>query len=235
MGKGASMSTGGFRRLYKYRSMGSQKQAEHARRVIVEGELYYASPSQFNDPFDSRLAITDRIRPLTKEGRRKLNDFKEKQQADLENELGIFCLSEVNDDILMWSHYADFHRGICLEFQVHDHNELHRVEYSNERVVLELEDLLDPDSEVVLNQLSRLCLVKATQWSYEREWRCIVTEGSGVYPLPSKMLTGIIFGCKASVSVKKDVVEWVRASGRRVSFYQATESDEEFKLTIVPL
>ena len=30
--------------------------------------------------------------------------------------LGILCLSEKRDDILMWSHYADGHTGFCLEF-----------------------------------------------------------------------------------------------------------------------
>ena len=34
------------------------------------------------------------------------------------NSLGIFCLSERSDDILMWSHYSNGHRGVCLQFNL---------------------------------------------------------------------------------------------------------------------
>lgn len=30
--------------------------------------------------------------------------------------VGVFCVSAKPDDILMWAHYADSHRGLCLEF-----------------------------------------------------------------------------------------------------------------------
>ena len=30
--------------------------------------------------------------------------------------IGVACFSEANDNILMWSHYANNHEGFCLEF-----------------------------------------------------------------------------------------------------------------------
>ncbi|MBV9575704.1 MAG: DUF2971 domain-containing protein [Gammaproteobacteria bacterium] len=33
------------------------------------------------------------------------------------NQLGILSLSSCNDSILMWSHYADFHKGFCIGFK----------------------------------------------------------------------------------------------------------------------
>lgn len=35
----------------------------------------------------------------------------------LNEEVGVFSLTEQKNDILMWSHYADRHRGICVEFR----------------------------------------------------------------------------------------------------------------------
>ena len=29
----------------------------------------------------------------------------------------IFCLTPQNESLLMWAHYADSHRGICLQFR----------------------------------------------------------------------------------------------------------------------
>src|SRR3954452_10247322 len=34
------------------------------------------------------------------------------------NRIGVFCLCERPDNVLMWSHYADCHRGLCLEFEI---------------------------------------------------------------------------------------------------------------------
>lgn len=33
---------------------------------------------------------------------------------------GIYCFTKSEDNILMWSHYANEHKGICLEF---DHSD----------------------------------------------------------------------------------------------------------------
>mgnify|MGYP002227506002 FL=1 len=30
------------------------------------------------------------------------------------------CFSERNDSLLMWSHYADEHRGLCIGYNLHD-------------------------------------------------------------------------------------------------------------------
>ena len=32
------------------------------------------------------------------------------------DEMGVFCMSEVKDQILMWAHYSEGHTGFCLEF-----------------------------------------------------------------------------------------------------------------------
>ena len=34
----------------------------------------------------------------------------------LDDSFGVLCLSERPDDILLWSHYSNSHRGLCLEF-----------------------------------------------------------------------------------------------------------------------
>jgi hypothetical protein len=51
----------------------------------------------------------------------------------LDESFGVLCLSERPDDILLWSHYGDSHRGVCLEFDVAAHPDvfarLHPVAY----------------------------------------------------------------------------------------------------------
>jgi hypothetical protein len=51
----------------------------------------------------------------------------------LDDSFGVLCLSERPDDILLWSHYGNSHRGLCLEFDAAAHLDvfprLHRVVY----------------------------------------------------------------------------------------------------------
>ncbi|MBA3571840.1 MAG: DUF2971 domain-containing protein [Pyrinomonadaceae bacterium] len=89
--------------------------------------------------------------------------------------VGILCLSEVNDSLLMWSHYTDSHRGFVVGFDSEnsffshkrtDQDEfgfLRRVEYTPER------------PQVVLSDTSsgQWFQTKAEHWAYEREWRIL--------------------------------------------------------------
>ena len=114
--------------------------------------IYFASPSQFNDPYD--CTITARIADHTTEDLDKMrryyvespetpaqvkskltamshdelrvffvgtasNSFEEHKEKFLK-EHGVSCFSEVNDDLLMWSHYGGRYTGFCLEFRTSD-------------------------------------------------------------------------------------------------------------------
>jgi len=50
-----------------------------------------------------------------------------KRYKEILKHIGIFCLSPFNDNMLMWSHYADSHKGVCLQFR-RDHRFLQNAE-----------------------------------------------------------------------------------------------------------
>lgn len=83
--------------------------------------------------------------------------------------IGVLCVSTKSDDILMWSHYADCHRGVCLEF---DGNlslmaHAHQVEYSRKR------NPINAYTDSKEEAMTKALLTKSEQWSYEDEWRLI--------------------------------------------------------------
>jgi len=127
--------------LYKYRSM----HVKGLERIIADNEIYIPFP-QFNDPFDCNPALTvhpssamrkafygsilEKTHPgITRQEKKKLiaasNSDKKMMQPEwreqfFENyirKFGLYCLTEMPDDLLMWAHYADSHRGICLQFK----------------------------------------------------------------------------------------------------------------------
>lgn len=82
------------------------------------------------------------------------NDIQAKRMAELlsalDTSIGVLCLSERPDDILLWSHYADNHSGLCLEFDVASHPQtfprLNPVVYQSRYpwIAPQLPDLLAP-------------------------------------------------------------------------------------------
>lgn len=85
------------------------------------------------------------------------------------------CFSETNDNILMWSHYAQFHAGICIEYDFSNINYTSRllltlspVKYSNELFDMNRYSKRKPIDKIQLATLS-----KYDCWKYENEWRLI--------------------------------------------------------------
>lgn len=67
------------------------------------------------------------------------------------NAVGVFCASTKRDDILMWAHYADSHKGICLEFDGYGTllAHAHQVQYSQSRVPI---NPYDDDNEKAMSK-----------------------------------------------------------------------------------
>lgn len=152
--------------------------------------------------------------------------------AKITRGVGVFCLSTVRDDILMWSHYSDCHTGICIEFD--GYSELmapaNRVIYALDRPAL---NPLDDDN---LTMLDKALLTKSRQWAYEREWRLIRhLDGPGVQVFQPESITGVIFGANISPGVRETIQGWLRDRPTPVKTYQARGDNSKFLLHIDPL
>src|ERR1039458_7537581 len=110
------------RELFKYRALN-----EYTLAFVSTGAVYFASPAEFNDPFDTRFVERDlraQQQRLERERRAQgtdaallgaamMNDFEREHRVG-GVKTRIYCVTEIVDIILMWSHYADSHRGICV-------------------------------------------------------------------------------------------------------------------------
>lgn len=128
--------------------------------------------------------------------------------------VGIFSLSQVPDDPLMWAHYAKDHKGICLGFEITDDSVLAdverclHVEYTNSTPKiseqLKSELTISFDEKGALRTESRLAFsdpslraaisTKGPEWEYEKEWR-YVEPIAGAYDWPAPIVE-ITFGVR---------------------------------------
>jgi len=243
--------------LYKYRSLRTKKDRQYTGRIFTHNEIYFAKFTEFNDPFDCNLHISvERNIVAHKAKLRELNpnlsdaeldvktrkDFQPQKIRNREKSLcsairrinkivGIFSLSEKSDDLLMWSHYADYHRGICLEFKVTNSKlfgcDLSKVHYQKQYPNLSVYDHID------LEWTKRYLTTKSDAWCYEKEWRILYRE-TGCQVFPAEELSGVILGARISEKNKKLVLEWLTKGKCEVQLYQSRECDDRFGVNILP-
>lgn len=84
---------------------------------------------------------------------------------------GVLSLCEEPTNILMWSHYADSHKGIVIGINSCVLTNPQQVHYTSKRPILKAS--FDSSEEEYKDAVVKLMTTKAIEWKYEKEWRCI--------------------------------------------------------------
>lgn len=216
--------------LYKYLSF---RNTRNLQSIFVDSELYFPRPSSFNDPFEftPRRYKTKKFRRVTtpkhplREG--ALDRVLEKHWVEYYEDInrrGVYCLSATHDDIVMWSHYTDGHKGLVAVFRT-DNAFFARARPADYDPI---RSNLSPCDIVQKRRVDDVMLRKLDLWRYEREWRIVEEAGDVCYPYPAESLIGVIFGCK---SHKKDrQLVYKLTEGRELRFWHANLSKYWYRL-----
>jgi hypothetical protein len=148
---------------------------------------------------------------------------------------GIYCLSKIMDDILMWSHYSDSHKGLCLEFdttkEIMLFGQAFKVNYSNEYPSIDVIKIAVGKG----NEYRKAVLTKSKHWEYEQEWRILKPKslgGPGKHRFPPELLTGVILGALISPEDKDKVLNWVKNFPTKIALFQAKINRTKYQLDI---
>jgi len=235
--------------LYKYRAFN-----ELSLQLLINEIAWFSKPELFNDPFDCgiyvdeekieesiRAAVEITYNKLGKDksqipkmdlkvkenDKRAFNRFRESVYSLIQNS-GVLSLSAVNDDILMWGHYADSHKGFCIEYLRNEENILGKqadpVIYQNELPSLSVQDVTSHGDGI-----ESLFFTKSSHWGYEKEWRVISPEGNKALQFPCQ-IKSIIFGMKMNEQNRYTIKQILK--DRRVQFKETVQDGKSFALRI---
>lgn len=248
--------------LYRYRHL-QGKHREWTKRILTDSVLHFSKPRSFNDPFDCKVHfrsvlskselrrkygdLARRYMPQLNRAQRRTkvasglktlvpNEFISKITSGLQNavdELGVLSLSATDRNVLLWSHYAKGHTGLCLKFVATDDTPFfglaQPVSYSPTYPEI---DLLRNSAE---EHIEALLLTKAEAWDYEEEWRIIDHDGgAGDRVFPEELLVGVTFGAQMEAEDKEAVAKWIGWRKNTVQISQAKPGIGSFSLEIVP-
>ena len=211
-------STPGVSKLYKYRVA-----SENTTLILTNKSLWVPTADKLNDPFEFAFHLQSNELDGIPIDERSLAAAKVEMRK-----YGVLCLSERNDNILMWAHYAASHQGMCLEFERTSENALGNwgkccpAIYDDNLPSFMPRELEEPKN------VSKVLTTKASIWSYEAEWRLLTMDCNKEITYPGS-LTGIIFGVKMTKKDRKDVVNIL---GSSVNYSEAVLSDRKYGLEI---
>lgn len=198
--------------------------------AIKQRRLKLTRILEANDPFEFLgLAVRDR------EGRRYINQ----KRQELHSALGLLCLSADWRHPLMWTHYAEDHKGLCLGFDVSRADWFWPVTYLTRR--LELNDIGKAKaSDIDTGDIGNLLYSKFNGWAYEQEYRTgtalepeyLDLETNHYFiPFNDKMrLAKVIVGYKSAVS-RAAVADALGNISQEVDAFKVRPAFRDFSLT----
>ncbi|MBO9740129.1 DUF2971 domain-containing protein [Xanthomonas axonopodis pv. begoniae] len=147
---------------------------------------------------------------------------------------GVLTLSARWDSPLMWSHYADSHRGFCIEYDATNHRCQHigQVDYTSSRGI-RLSDIaawkLKGDENALRSVVESAYFRKSPDWAYESEWRD-VSRGFGAGEAPFQ-LSGITFGMRCPRHVRTALMLVFSGYKVKPDFYEARFKPGSFEMS----
>ncbi|UOO88026.1 DUF2971 domain-containing protein [Vitreoscilla massiliensis] len=237
-------------KVYKYRGV-----FERDLNSLELDQFWASTTNQLNDPCEG-LLISDNLEQQLHEFSLLIKQFStanvEESKNSLmksiknilsmkDNRLGIFSLSKVFDDELLWAHYANSHYGFCIEFNL---NKLTSLYYENKYTVLDviytdhppkldfqkLLTILEKDTSKQIQQ--QMLGYKSKRWEYENEIR-IISDTAQIQNYDFRAVTAIYFGLRMAESEIQQVMRALQ--GRGIKYFQMQLKNNSFKLEAIPL
>jgi hypothetical protein len=227
---------------------------ENTLNMLKYGEIYFSKPREFNDPFD---CFVDEIVDGTEDEfehylkcKGKTNEYiQEIIRQKIAGELNfddllkddksqdffkVFCLAKNFDNILMWSHYADNHKGICIGFRIgvwheslalkckpgflkqfpqqfpdgNDFFPLFHVKYDDNRP--DPYNLIRKNKDIIKDFIYN----KGKCWAYEDEYRIVLNDEillGNPAQVEDNEIEEIIFGLRTPSNIKAKIIGIIKS------------------------
>ncbi|NBA84774.1 DUF2971 domain-containing protein [Emticicia sp. CRIBPO] len=215
--------------FFKYKSADNIDFFERDVKNLYENTIWFSNLESLNDPFEGKLRLgkfddDDRgIGAILKKSNSSLVDSMENYLKGL----GVLSLTEDNRNLVLWSHYADNHRGYCIEYGLNK-DEIKGTDL--ESLKIELKKVEYSDSPFLLQgfrDIDFLLKVKHTDWEYEREHR-FISNKAGLHRIPENSIKSIYLGANCSSFVEERLLCLCKEIG--IELYRCSFKSHSYNL-----
>ena len=245
--------------FYKFVGAAGDALLEVFDKAVVQGSIKLSSATTFNDPFEFKFTSVAPTRDMfdawhrtwmpdltpqqLENGWESLTGAQSAWNAELVPRMNllqglyVLCLAQRWDNHLMWSHYADMHRGFAIRYSpeflaaleaLPDFQMRGDVNYSE--TVAALRWCSAPPHEIPLPVI----FTKSPDWKYEAEHRVVLSGSVGkdaLYQIVDPdLIAGVVLGARASQPLIQKALA-VRAASPEFTVDMVSSARESYALT----
>lgn len=242
--------------------------------MITKGEFYFATPDTLNDPLDCAFYMEQVLNKIKSDSdqefinkfeeiaTRSFNDKVTEERGSvfqvLKNrlsQLGVLSLSKRADEPLMWSHYANGHKGITVGIRKEYFESMKdsvcrdlkiiggfNVEYEESPNYLEIIDWYVKreiktkkqikNEHLLVGLLIAVIITKSKSWLYESEFR-VIRHSKGALTIPAEYISEVVVGNKTTDVTFSEIERILDSpSLRHIEIKKAEFSKYSFAMTI---
>ena len=159
----------------------------------------------------------------------------------------VFCVSKIPDQLLMWAHYAEKHKGAviklsmpenppgCWNFKEVTYSDAFPIHCTTDQMVDDMLGLRHPNFEEIAE---KVFFTKSNHWKYEDEWRDIIKletpdnfgEGKHCFEVEKERFLAVYLGLEMKNKDKKKIMEIRNEKLPHLEVYEAEKDRNKFKL-----
>lgn len=237
--------------LYRYRPINPNE-----IEALEKGYLWHSPASNLNDPFEGSIKLKEVEQDTTmklslqttvsvnggypkvderifemENSIKQFNDWYKRHFQWMLPRTKVCCFSKSKTNELMWSHYANDHRGMVLEYDISF--DLNLFQYAIPVIYHEkLQEInfMDQKDKSIVSVLKN----KSDRWSYEQEVRIINDNPAGApnrVSINPESLRSVIFGYRTS-KADKERIKTALKKFPHIKYKQCRLSEDDYELII---
>lgn len=215
--------------------------------------ILYHNYLENNDEFSFQEFKTDFLNKYNEFQNYAVKNFND----ELKKQLIFVCLSELNNIIPMWAHYANNHEGLCIEYNIFNLDDGFLEECCFPMLYVEKSDFTDDlnyfhdSNRNKLKILEEPFLKKSIDWKYEKEWRILfnkiklkmssevidcshlIKKSDGLYFIKFPKPTSVYLGLNISEENKNKIKNICLK--RNIAIFKMIKDNSSYNLSFKPI
>ena len=194
--------------VYKYKSLGNsdcllerEKQLSYLKDIYENNRFYASDYNVLDDPMEG---VFESYNGLESDVVQKIIHGK--------IDTHICSLSPTYSSMLMWSFYANYHKGYCVEAEI-DENYLLNVLYDDSPIEIESHNTSEDE------KIKMILLRKYKDWAFEKELRVLCKER-----FVRISVKGIIFGVRVDDNLFEQLKDEIHAKAPNINVIKMREN-----------
>ena len=207
--------------------------------ALWNDNLWFSKPAFFDDPFDTGYWFSQQLQLKDNDVLENISNNRQKILSDdIKSKYLISSLTEEIDSPVLWSQYAEQHKGFAVQYDLNPKN-LIDLEYFIAPVnyvhkMMDLDNILKNTSNTFEYLL---LLTKGIDWSYQNEWRAIKKDIISCTKegclLQSPKISSIHIGYKSDGALRRTLERY--AKEKNIWLYEMTTLPNNLRLISKPI